>query len=952
MPSRCCVPGCRSNYDSLKNTCGSVSVFTFPTDPERRQRWLRAIHRDNYIVNKNSVVCANHFEERFILKEDRAVRADGSVLIVPRSKPKLSSDAFPTKFENQPKYLSSELPPKRRDPKERAAQIEAHELMNERRKSDRLETNDSIDNFELFRESHKTKKYCSKYSATVINGNDFIIFLQHNLTLPVPEILYSIKIKNNFECEVCYKGCGLQDATILNILGEDGKCDKWTKLDAIFQHVHSFHDCSGKTDKDIINLCLERASEYLQLCISKAEKELDTVKLDKIVFLKEQIRLLLSNVPKYSPHVLVWACTLFYTHPGGYINLRNSRLLTIPHPKYLKSLSEKLDISSADTTNSHIKYIKEKVKYLNDNEKLVNLLLDEIYVKSCLSYKGGKIEGVSGNLPNESATTIQTFMISSIASHNKDVVGLFPVKNLTHEYLFKLTNQMLEILTTAGYNVISIISDNNRVNRKMFEKFSGGVIQSSVENPYSKADRIFLLFDSVHIMKCVRNNWLNQTDNRQTFIIPNINADGENSDSKFYAQISDLKLLYTEEEHSTIKLAPSLSKKVLYPSSTERQNVRYCIKLFDDKNIAALKNKRPSEAAGTIMLLENMLKWWKIVNCRSKYKGDRFRDSFYNPVFSDDNHHLNYLKLFSEWLIKWDGMEVQGETTNKKRHGKLTNETHFAIHHTTQAYADLCNYLFTKHNFTYVLLGKFQTDDLEARFGQYRQMSGANYHISVAQVLESERKLKFISLINLKSSKNGNFQLTDFSINEDDDSIEDVSLDEFFNDVPEIAKSVHISYDEASILIYIAGYIASKILRFVNCNSCKKYIVRDKTMDVNVDQSPVWHYLKINDRGGLKWPHEQIVQIVTFMFTLFQTLLTERFEERFLQCRTHKEFFVKLALSSIDIDYSCNCADATLVIKKTASTFANIILNNYCNVKNDVYNKSTKKRKIEKLSSS
>lgn len=41
-------------------------------------------------------------------------------------------------------------------------------------------------------------------------------------------------------------------------------------------------------------------------------------------------------------------------------------------------------------------------------------------------------------------------------------------------------------------------------------------------------------------------------------------------------------------------------------------------------------------------------------------------------------------------------------------------------------------------------------------------MSGASYHISVTQVLESERKLKMISLLNLKSAKNGVFHLKEF----------------------------------------------------------------------------------------------------------------------------------------------------------------------------------------------
>lgn len=79
------------------------------------------------------------------------------------------------------------------------------------------------------------------------------------------------------------------------------------------------------------------------------------------------------------------------------------------------------------------------------------------------------VKGFSGNSFNESATTIQVFMLTSITSSNKDVVSLFPIKNLTNDYLFNLTHQVLKMLTTIGYIVISIIYDNNIVNRKMFE---------------------------------------------------------------------------------------------------------------------------------------------------------------------------------------------------------------------------------------------------------------------------------------------------------------------------------------------------------------------------------------------------------------------------------------------------------------------------------------------------
>ena len=59
-------------------------------------------------------------------------------------------------------------------------------------------------------------------------------------------------------------------------------------------------------------------------------------------------------------------------------------------------------------------------------------------------------------------------MISSLYSKDKDVVALYPVKNMTAEYLKSITLDVIEKLTISGYNIISIISDNNVVNRKMF----------------------------------------------------------------------------------------------------------------------------------------------------------------------------------------------------------------------------------------------------------------------------------------------------------------------------------------------------------------------------------------------------------------------------------------------------------------------------------------------------
>ena len=45
MGYKCCVPGCRSNYDK-ENT--KYSCFSFPKDKQLREKWLSAIPRKDF----------------------------------------------------------------------------------------------------------------------------------------------------------------------------------------------------------------------------------------------------------------------------------------------------------------------------------------------------------------------------------------------------------------------------------------------------------------------------------------------------------------------------------------------------------------------------------------------------------------------------------------------------------------------------------------------------------------------------------------------------------------------------------------------------------------------------------------------------------------------------------------------------------------------------------------
>ncbi|KAM7286593.1 hypothetical protein ISCGN_030382 [Ixodes scapularis] len=48
MPHKCCVPGCRGNYETSSK---KVYVLTFPEDEELRKVWVRAIPQKNLVLS-------------------------------------------------------------------------------------------------------------------------------------------------------------------------------------------------------------------------------------------------------------------------------------------------------------------------------------------------------------------------------------------------------------------------------------------------------------------------------------------------------------------------------------------------------------------------------------------------------------------------------------------------------------------------------------------------------------------------------------------------------------------------------------------------------------------------------------------------------------------------------------------------------------------------------------
>ena len=124
---------------------------------------------------------------------------------------------------------------------------------------------------------------------------------------------------------------------------------------------------------------------------------------------------------------------------------------------------------------------------------------------------------------------------------------------------------------------VQIIStDNYPLNVKLFKLFSPtGKLETRVPHPCDTHRGIFLTFDFVHILKTVRNNWLNQQTDWKLFSYPDFDCifiDRSTNPLKVcHASFRDIRILFNSERDSLAKLAPLLKVLLsIHPRTSKR----------------------------------------------------------------------------------------------------------------------------------------------------------------------------------------------------------------------------------------------------------------------------------------------------------------------------------------------------------------------------------------------
>ena len=150
-------------------------------------------------------------------------------------------------------------------------------------------------------------------------------------------------------------------------------------------------------------------------------------------------------------------------------------------------------------------------KIHKQQQKNVMLLVDEVKIRPSVAFSGGVLSGMAKNDPDAKATSMLCVMMKCLYRGPSVMVSVTPVHKSTADFQFSVVKDAATVVEQSGGTVLGSITDNHKVNQlycKLFDRPSESVCPATATHPLDDTRNWYLLYDTVHLLKCIRNNWL------------------------------------------------------------------------------------------------------------------------------------------------------------------------------------------------------------------------------------------------------------------------------------------------------------------------------------------------------------------------------------------------------------------------------------------------------------
>lgn len=587
--------------------------------------------------------------------------------------------------------------------------------------------------------------------------------------------------------------------------------------------------------------------------------------------------------------------------------------------------------------------VMQALQNLNPQDKHCNLCFDAMSIRKQViwSEKDNKyigycdfgnelqLEGI-----NTEATEALFFMLISLNGRWKLPIGYVLQNKITATAQAEIVKSILKLSHQSGLKVWGITCDGAYTNISTMKilgcKLGDNYSEIKCWFPHpTTEEKVYFIPDACHNLKLARN------------ILGNSKV--LKSDPR-YIRWSHISNLHNLQQDIKLKFANKLSDstadalqflKQQKVSSFENIDAteEYCRaidQLFDflnSKNIYA-KNFKSPITKQNIVFLEN-----KII-----------------PL-------IKYL-----YSLKYDDQLLH--TTGKKTfiHG-------FAI--AVKSLFSIARSIFADEslNFDYLLTYKFSQDHLELLFCQIRQRGGSNNNPNVMQLKTAVKQILIKNALKLKNNGNCNTFDDDAMCNIFDFKWNKNSQNDQFNDEsdendPEILQRLQLINNlnpslqaaKENILYYILGYIITKVVKQLDCNSCKLSLLK-QTSDHNYYSSNYAKFVNLRNNGGLVSGSESTFKIIIETEKCLLTL-TDNLTD--LNKSNLKRKIIYLCSNKLSLDHTifkemdCN---SSILERPHKMVLITVFINRYLNVRLKSFGKQytasintiSKRHKLNKL---
>ena len=455
MPNKCGIVNCRGNYDDATK----CRVFKLPKDDPERQKWLAVIppRKDLDIhQSKSFFVCEKHWPE------DRPMKK----LPGGTTRPAVAPSIFDVPASCLPTSRPSPRPAKQVD-----------------RQLQFFMDKDKIKSFSDFvpdKEIHK------KYDNVVISrSSDRCAFLFMSSDFHECKMTVIVENKSTL-CSslVCYAYKNSVRVPLGKFLNPNNGLSSYSQFDAVLHNCLNYKIPLGEVLRKIVTELQAQETE-------------DKKKAKKLDFITNNLKLLADKHFTVKDY-----CFAVESFPRcTYESLRE--YLVLPSKRKLQAIISSVNVDDILS--------KTFAKVQKPQQKNVVLLVDEVKIRPTVAFSGGVLSGMAKNDHNAKATSMLCVMMKCLHRGPSVMVSVTPVHRLTAAFQFDIVKQAATVVEQAGGTVLGSITDNHKINQlycKMFDRPAESECPATATHLLDGARSWYLLFDTVHLLKCIRNNWI------------------------------------------------------------------------------------------------------------------------------------------------------------------------------------------------------------------------------------------------------------------------------------------------------------------------------------------------------------------------------------------------------------------------------------------------------------